>query len=234
MADVKTGVRLESPLKYRDRVFIMDAACQGLSFSHVGTRFVLCCVGEILVLQHQDLQCGQISTAWFYFLFPCKSAQQPLLYFRHCRKVQCLATLGQVVLNPLEKPQPSQDVWEWNRNSTTLFWLWFASYESDEQIITHHCYIRNIGSLLEKALETGGFRTMKFQCSFLVSRSRDFLGSGAELFIAQLESVKEQGLAPNPPSCSLFTHPTLAWQKSQEPPCWDQHLISVTGSDQFT
>lgn len=65
------------------------------------------------MLQRQDLQCGQISTAWFYFLFPCKSAEQPLFFFRDCRKAQCLATLGQVVPNPLEKPQPSQDCWEW-------------------------------------------------------------------------------------------------------------------------
>lgn len=40
-----------------------------------------------------------------------------------------------------------------NRNSTTLFWLWFASYESDDQMISHHCYIRNIRSLLRKLLK---------------------------------------------------------------------------------
>lgn len=79
-----------------------------------------------------------------------------------------------------------------NRNSITLFWLWFALYESDDQMISHHCYIQNIGSLLEKALEIGGFRTMKLQCSLLASRSRDLLASGAELLIiAQLEPVKE-------------------------------------------
>lgn len=103
-------------------------------------------------------------------------------------------------------------------------------------MISHHCYIRNIGSLLEKALETGGFRMMKFQCSFLGSRSRDLVPSGAELVTAQLETLEEQGpapksrtVAPNPPSCSLFLpHPKLGWQKSWNSP------ISVSGSEQFT
>lgn len=120
-----------------------------------------------------------------------------------------------------------------NRNSTTLFWLWFASYESDDRMISHHCYIQNIRSLLEKPLETGGFRTMKLQCSFLASRSRDFLASGAELLIiAHLEPVKEQGLgpnsrtgAPNPRSCSLFPASSLTGLAEElELPCWDQHL----------
>lgn len=127
-----------------------------------------------------------------------------------------------------------------NRNSTTLFWLWFASYESDDRMISHHCYIQNIRSLLEKPLETGGFRTMKLQCSFLASRSRDFLASGAELLIiAHLEPVKEQGLEPNSRTghqshaSAPFSlpHPSLAWQKSWNSPAGTStSLISVMES----
>lgn len=42
-----------------------------------------------------------------------------------------------------------------------LLSLRFALYESDDQMISYHCYVRNTRSLLEKVLETGSFRKMK-------------------------------------------------------------------------
>lgn len=119
MADVKTAIKLVYTSACTSEVqgscVNGDCSLPGtiLLHSRVGTRFVLCCVGEIHVLQCPDWQCGQISTARFYFLFPCRSAEQLLLYLTDFRNAQCLATLGQVVLNPLEEPQPGQDGWEW-------------------------------------------------------------------------------------------------------------------------
>lgn len=130
-----------------------------LQRSHIGTRFVLRCAGEICVLQRQDLQCGQISTAWFYFLFPCKSASSPCFSSEIAGKPsawQLWVRRFQILWRSHSQARivgSGSSSGQRNRNSTTLFWLWFASYESDDQMISHHCYIRNIRSLLRKLLK---------------------------------------------------------------------------------
>lgn len=47
-----------------------------------------------------------------------------------------------------------------------LLWLQLALYENDDQMISYHCYIRNIRSLLEEVLETTQFQKELFRAHF--------------------------------------------------------------------
>lgn len=109
MADVRTGVSSEQPLKCRDPLLIMDAAGQRKSCSRVTLE-----QGLFSAVKEKSMFCntqigsvGRSPQRGFIFSFPAELLSSP------CRKAQCLATLGQAVLTPLERPQPGQDGQEW-------------------------------------------------------------------------------------------------------------------------
>lgn len=79
MADVKSAVRLDQPLKYRDPVLIMDAACQGKSFSTVMLEQGLFSTVEqkSMFCNTQVCSVGRSPQHGFLFSFPAEVLSSP-------------------------------------------------------------------------------------------------------------------------------------------------------------